>query len=124
MSAVNPGVGVSAHRRRRGGGGDVTEARKMSLVLAHSEPSGTEIKTLDAQTVYLGPLEISMSDFACAVIYVLTNTNLEENDPRVELVRAVKRLVEVDGFGHSGKRLAFRSRFDAGKWPMAGSVRD
>ncbi|MDD5341166.1 MAG: hypothetical protein PHC97_01880 [Patescibacteria group bacterium] len=46
-----------------------------------------------------------MNDFVAAAMYVLTNTDLEENDPRLEFVKAVQRLKPVKGFNRGSKRL-------------------
>lgn len=65
----------------------------MSITLdCGTEPKDLSIKTFDGKTVFLGEYKISMVDFAICVFYVLTNTDLEENDPRLKLVEDVKNL--------------------------------
>ena len=82
----------------------------MSLSLDQgTKPAGLEIRTCDfgslRNTVYLGNYEISLRDFLVAVAYVLTNTDLEPNDPRLQFVRYVQSMGEVDGYNHGQKRL-------------------
>jgi hypothetical protein len=81
----------------------------MFLVLAQgTKPLGLEVKTGMPGTlpdVRLGDYEISMSDFCEAVLYVLTNTNLEPNDPRLYLVEKIKSMKEVESYNGRGKRL-------------------
>ena len=57
------------------------------------------------QVVHLGEYEISMKDFLCTAEYVLTNTDLEVDDPRLQFVRCVKSMEIVNGYNPDGKRL-------------------
>lgn len=74
----------------------------MSLILAQGTiPKGLEIKTWGPvlgspfnKTVFLGDYEISLEDFLAAAVYVLTNTSLEDDDPRREFVRCVSKATE------------------------------
>lgn len=70
----------------------------MSLVLEGAVPE-VDIKTSNfypgANKVLIGIYEIPMNDFTAAVEYVLTNTRLEENDPRIRLVERVKSIQVV-----------------------------
>ena len=82
----------------------------MSLILAMgTQPVGLEVKTfgfgLMGDKVYLGDYEISIEDFFFAAEYVLTNTNLGPNDPRLQFVKCVKSMKEVEGYNPSKKRL-------------------
>jgi hypothetical protein len=84
----------------------------MSLRLDRSLPHGLKIKTSGFDgpiddTVYLGRYQIPMSDFLVAVAYVLTNTDLQANDPRIRFVESLKALQEVDGYNPGQKRLEF-----------------
>ena len=85
----------------------------MSLELSYSSPQGLSAKTFSSLTVLLGDYEISMSDFCALVMYVLTNTNLDPNDPRYDLVDAVKKLKITDGFPTfiRGKEMTVEHRF-------------
>jgi hypothetical protein len=76
----------------------------MSLVLEDS-PSGTGkilAKTFDASKVLLhgqeNSLEIDSKDFCVLVLYFLTNTDLVENDPRLDLIEKVKSLKQIPGY--------------------------
>lgn len=52
-------------------------------------------------------VDFSGIDFAEMVKYWLTNTDLvSHTDPRIGLVRWAQRLVTIDGYNHSGRRLA------------------
>lgn len=79
----------------------------MSLCLNRgTKPAGLEIKTWWPKTVHLGDYEISIEDFLIAAKYVLTNTDLEPDDPRLQFVKCVQSMRETDGYNPSGKRLA------------------
>ncbi len=54
--------------------------------------------------VFIGEYEVSMEDFSAMVLYVLTNTDLEENDPRIELVKNIKNLMITTGWNEGGVR--------------------
>ncbi len=81
----------------------------MSLVLsdAKTKPANLEVKTgyISKGGVHFGDYEVSMEDFLAAVEYVLTNMNLEPDDPRSQFVRCVRSMVEVCGWGGEGRRL-------------------
>jgi len=64
-------------------------------------------------TVMLGSYEISYSDFFLAAFYVLTNTDLQPNDHRLQFVKAVKAIEIVHGFDKDGQRLASQ------EWPAS-----
>lgn len=55
--------------------------------------------------VYIGDYKISMEDFAYMAAYVLTNTDLDPNDPRLKLVKFVQSMREIDGYNPNRKRL-------------------
>ena len=80
----------------------------MSMVLnLGTKPEGLSIKThgIDSlPAVYLGDYEISMKDFFIAAEYVLTNTDLVPNDPRLQFVKRTQSMQEVDGYSASAKR--------------------
>lgn len=82
----------------------------MTLELSNGTvPSGLRVKTygpgVDGGVVHLGTYELSLTDFLEVARYVLTNTDLEEFDPRREFVEEVKASVEVGGFAPSHNRL-------------------
>jgi len=83
----------------------------MSLTLDESKPTGLTIKTCGIrfeiakgtskrreQIVMLGDYEIPMSDFCAAIEYVLSNTDLDPNDPRIGLVERIQRSNMVQGY--------------------------
>ena len=83
----------------------------MTLILDRgTQPDGLEVKTfgfgLMRNTVRLGDYEISLEDFLVAAEYVLTNTDLEPNDPRLQFVKCVQSTQETDGYNPGRKRLA------------------
>ena len=82
----------------------------MSLVLNQgTKPEGLEIKTWgmpELPDVQLGDYEISMEDFLECAFYVLTNTDLQPNDPRLVFVERVKKMTQLDGYMSGRKRLA------------------
>ncbi|MBI4276657.1 hypothetical protein HY629_02335 [Candidatus Uhrbacteria bacterium] len=51
--------------------------------------------------VVLGDYEISMADFAVVVEYVLTNTDLEPDDVRLQLVKCIKSMRRVKGWNNT-----------------------
>ncbi|KKL61301.1 hypothetical protein LCGC14_2196690 [marine sediment metagenome] len=70
----------------------------MTLVLRDT----TEVKThFFSQEVTLGPLHLRIEDFLDAVYYVLTNRDLEPNDPRLGFVKVVKEMEVVAGHNSS-----------------------
>lgn len=83
----------------------------MSLALGlGTKPADLEVKTfghgLMGSTVFIGDYEISLMDFLAAAEYVLTNTDLKPNDdPRLQFVKCVESMKEVDGYNADMKRL-------------------
>jgi hypothetical protein len=73
----------------------------MSLLLESGTiPHGLSAKTYNdgLQVLLLGHYRISFDDFLATALYVLTNTNLEENDPRLKFIELVKKMKVVDGY--------------------------
>jgi len=69
----------------------------MSLSLnSGTIPAGLNVSTFGygpiGNTVYLGDYEISLEDFLKAALYVLTNADLEPNDPRLQFVKCVQSM--------------------------------
>jgi len=86
----------------------------MSLLLErNTRPHGLVVKTYGmgpatlglGNTVNIGDYEISLEDFLIAAHYVLTNTDLEEDDPRRKFMDAIRTMREVDGHNPGRKRL-------------------
>lgn len=81
----------------------------MSLILMNrGKPPEIAVKTVGVgdlvDTVFFGRYEIGMEDFLEAAHYVLTNTNLEKDDPRRRFVECVKRMREDTGWMDKGTR--------------------
>lgn len=78
----------------------------MSLELSFTKPKVTVMtpptymytERGPCKVILLGEYEIPLDDFCKLVEYVLTNTDLDANDPRLELVDKIKRMEIVDGF--------------------------
>lgn len=79
----------------------------MSLELSYTKPFPIIAKTLPMfmpvadglkKFVQLGDYSIPMDEFCILVEYVLTNTDLDPDDPRLELVNKIKHIRIVDGF--------------------------
>lgn len=69
-------------------------------------PEGTEAKTdFDGRYVDVGPLKITTDDFCQLAMYVLTNTDLYENDPRLHFMNQLAKLNLINGHGPGRKRL-------------------
>ena len=82
----------------------------MSLPLNRgTQPAGLEVTTSSIgsidNTVRIGYCKISLEDFLRAVVYVLTNTDLKPNDPRLQFVKYVQLMGEVEGYDPQNKRL-------------------
>jgi hypothetical protein len=88
----------------------------MSLSLDRgTKPVGLRIKTYGlgpleklgqkVDVVYLGDYEISLKDFLFAADYVLTNTDLRPNDPRLTFVEHVQSMKVVETFNPNGSHL-------------------
>lgn len=82
----------------------------MSLSLnINTRPRDLSVKThSDDPTVYFTAkginLEISLLDFLAAAHYVLTNSNLEEDDPRFQFLECVRSMKPED-VGRGKQRL-------------------
>ena len=69
---------------------------------------GFTANTTIAGEVRVGGYHMSLSDFVFLAAYVLTNTDLEErDDPRLELVKAIRESNEVAGFNPGKRRIRF-----------------
>ena len=80
----------------------------MSLSLdLGTEPKGLEVKTYGIESlphVRIGDYEISMKDFRYMVEYVMTNTDLLPDDPRISLQESIENMIVSDGYNPDGKR--------------------
>ncbi len=81
-----------------------------------TEGGPIEVKTSFVESVYLrcgaSFAEIPIIDFLIAVEYVLTNVDLEPNDPRLLFVERIKASRVDAGWNPGGKRIHVASRLD------------
>ena len=56
--------------------------------------------------VFLEDCTISIDDFLDATIYVLTNTDPRDKDPRLEFIERVRDAKKIKGYNDGGKRLS------------------
>lgn len=85
----------------------MAEEMAVSLELV---PSHTVVKTWPAEfdpTVQFGQETVSMQEFCEAVEYVLTNSDLESDDPRLALVRKIQRSRIGPGHNNGKTRISF-----------------
>ncbi len=54
--------------------------------------------------VTVGDYEIDLEDFCLLAEYVFTNTDLEDNDVRIETVERIKEYKQVEGYNAGNKR--------------------
>ncbi|HEY4515475.1 MAG TPA: hypothetical protein VJJ22_04985 [Candidatus Paceibacterota bacterium] len=72
-----------------------------------TKPDGLRVKTLGyggpgvGDVIIIGDYELSLLDFLVTAHYVLTNTDLEQDDPRRQFVRCVSAMNEVHGWGRN-----------------------
>lgn len=82
----------------------------MSLELNQgTKPEGLEVRSRNMGSpddiVFIGEYEISLKDFFATVEYVLTNSDLEPNDPRLQFVERIRSMKEVEGYDKGRKHL-------------------
>lgn len=81
----------------------------MSLGLSRTKgkPSVKTWGLLSGQDmVQFGQYDIDINDFFAATFYVLTNTDLYKNDPRVKFVSRIKKLKRIKGYMKGNRRFA------------------
>ncbi len=71
--------------------------REVGLVEVRKDENETKVR--------LGWYDISMKDFLFVVEHLLTDTDLEPNDPRLQFVECVKSMKKIQGRYVGGKRL-------------------
>ena len=88
----------------------------MSLSLdLGTDPKGLEVATYGIEglpDICIGNYELSMKDFRYMVSYVMTNTDLMPNDPRLILKEEIRRMTVQEGYNPGGKRLVFGNDVD------------
>jgi hypothetical protein len=83
----------------------------MSLTLSKSKVdcktfSGVAGRGFFMNEVRVGDYYIQADEFAELVMYYLTNTDLSEDDPRLGLMKRIRRLENATGFNGTNIRLA------------------
>lgn len=58
--------------------------------------------------IRIGDYFINVEDFNELILYYLTNTGLEFDDKRLELIEKIKKLHQVDGWNRYNKRLELK----------------
>lgn len=61
--------------------------------------------SLDSKTVTIGKYEIEMIDFLVFAWWVLTVRDLNRDDPRIQFVKGVGMMTEIQGYDPHKKRL-------------------
>lgn len=81
----------------------------MSLHLNRgSKPDGLEAKTFGLHgdfTVFIGEYELSMEDLFILTHYVLTNGDLQKDDPRRQFIDCIRSMREVEGHNAAISRM-------------------
>ena len=79
----------------------------MSLILSRSKNISCKTWGLfnNCDIVSIGKYDIDINDFFCLVDYVLTNTDLYKNDPRLKFIARVKKMKKVKGYMKGNKHL-------------------
>jgi hypothetical protein len=57
-------------------------------------------------------IDIPLADFCCLIEYVLTNTDLIENDPRLKLIDRIKHMYKLPGYNKGNERLVSKRYID------------
>lgn len=81
-------------------------AKSPNKPMAHQIPHVTSgFMSLERYVTTMESVHLELSDFCELVYYGMTNTDLKEGDPRLELLERLKKLSVVEGFNDGGKRL-------------------
>lgn len=65
--------------------------------------------------VFFDRQHIEINDFFNMVYYVLTNTDLYKNDPRIKFVNIVKKMKKVKGYMKDNKHLQYKEICSLGR---------
>ncbi|MCK4996749.1 hypothetical protein KAS08_00450 [Candidatus Pacearchaeota archaeon] len=81
----------------------------MSLILNQgTKPENLRVMTPAtsfSKLIFIGDYEITMKDFVELMNYVLTNTDLRSDDPRIKFINNVKKAKIVPGWNKGGSRI-------------------
>ncbi|MGD9678133.1 MAG: hypothetical protein AB7V16_07185 [Vulcanibacillus sp.] len=61
---------------------------------------------LEGTSIRINDIWITPEDFNEMIMYYLTNTDLDENDPRTHLLYRISLLDVIDGYNKGNKRLS------------------
>jgi hypothetical protein len=67
--------------------------------------ASTDYRGKGEAEIRIGDCYLSLADFSEMVMYVMTNTDLEEEDPRLSLMDRIANLREAAGHNSGGTRL-------------------
>ena len=82
----------------------------MSLTLdCGTNPPGLRTKTFN-DFVQIGEYNLSLHDFLILAEYVLTNTDLAENDPRLPFIAKVSEFSIVKGWSNGHQKIVIPER--------------
>lgn len=70
----------------------------MSITLDIDSPTKPWCKTITSKKIVIGKEEVGLEDFIYLAHYVLTNTDLEPDDPRRQFVKCVQAMHEDEGW--------------------------
>jgi hypothetical protein len=82
----------------------------MSLILSNSGDihcsarSGGSTRGFTEDKVFIGDEEIDIKDFCILVEYIFTNTDLEDDDPRIVTANHIKNYAIAEGYNSGNKR--------------------
>jgi hypothetical protein len=63
-----------------------------------TKPDGLAVSAMMPNFIFIGGYELSLVDFLSMTEYVLTNTDLMVNDPRIKFVKMVGSMKQVKGW--------------------------
>jgi len=78
----------------------------MSLILTGSDYIRCSMNFFN-NSISIGDVEITNDDFCALIYYFFTNTDLKEEDFRLDLINVIKNSTIVDGYNVGGKRISF-----------------
>lgn len=69
--------------------------------------SGMYVKSesVGDESIIIGEERMTMDDFCTIAYYVMTSTDLRQDDPRMKLFNKIKRLHCIEGYNRGGTRL-------------------
>jgi len=96
----------------------------MSYELSYSEPKAVLKSAILSNDIYFNERKIPMSDFVHAIEYVLTNSDLYPNDPRIRLIEKIKKSFIVSGWNASRDPNCKKIELPTFECPLCGKPSD